>query len=156
MLLDGVSFEVGYGERVAIVGPNGAGKTTLLRLIEGRLEPLAGRIRLGAGVRLGVLAQEHETLDPQRSLLDTVLRARPMSETDARSFLHLFLFGGDSVFKPVGACSLGERSRRCARRCMTRLPTICSRRGDPKVNVLRLLAVLDPFALRYLVTGPID
>jgi ATP-binding cassette subfamily F protein 3 len=111
MLLEGVSFEVGYGERVAIVGPNGAGKTTLLRLIEGKLEPLSGRIRIGSGVRLGVLAQEHETLDPQRSLLDTVLRARPMSETDARSFLHLFLFGGDSVFKPVGACSLGERSR---------------------------------------------
>ena len=34
-----------------------------------------------------------------------------MSETEARHFLHFFLFGGDSVFRPVGACSLGERSR---------------------------------------------
>jgi len=34
-----------------------------------------------------------------------------MSETEARGFLHFFLFGGDSVFRGVGACSLGERSR---------------------------------------------
>jgi ATP-binding cassette subfamily F protein 3 len=34
-----------------------------------------------------------------------------MGETEALSFLHFFLFGGDSVFRTVGACSLGERSR---------------------------------------------
>jgi ATP-binding cassette subfamily F protein 3 len=111
MLLDDVSFDVQYGERVALVGPNGAGKTTLLKLVAGELTPLAGRIRVGANVRMGVLAQEHETLDPQRSVLDTVMRARPMSETEARNFLHFFLFGGDSVFRQVGACSFGERSR---------------------------------------------
>lgn len=106
-----LSFEVWHGERVALVGPNGAGKTTLLRLIEGRLTPSAGRVRIGANVRLGVLSQEHETLDPERTLLETALRARPMSETDARTFLHMFLFGGDSVFRKVRECSLGERSR---------------------------------------------
>ena len=110
-LLADVSFEVAYGERVALVGPNGAGKTTLLRLITGQLEPQAGVVRLGANVRLGVMAQEQETLDPQATVLATVLNARAMSETEARNFLHFFLFGGDSVFRPVGACSLGERSR---------------------------------------------
>ncbi|HEX9371895.1 MAG TPA: ABC-F family ATP-binding cassette domain-containing protein [Roseiflexaceae bacterium] len=111
LLLEDVSFEVGYGERVALVGPNGAGKTTLLRLIAGQLEPQSGLIRLGANVRLGVMAQEQETLDTSASVLQTVLDARPVSETEARSFLHFFLFGGDSVFRPVRACSLGERSR---------------------------------------------
>jgi ATP-binding cassette subfamily F protein 3 len=110
-LLEDVTFELSYGERIAIVGQNGAGKTTLLRLIEGKLQPDTGQIRIGAAVRVGILSQEHETLDPRQNVLETVLRARPMTETDARNFLHLFLFGGDSVFKPVGTCSLGEQSR---------------------------------------------
>ena len=111
LLFDQVSFEVRYGHRLALVGPNGAGKTSLLRLIQGRLEPLRGSIRLGSGVRPGVLAQEQETLDPSATVLETVLRARPMSERDARGFLPMFLFTGDEVFKTVAACSPGERAR---------------------------------------------
>ncbi len=111
LLFHDLTLDVQYGERIALVGPNGAGKTTLLRLIEGRLEPLAGQIRLGTNVRIGLLAQEHETLDLSRTVLATVLNERAMSETEARTFLHFFLFGGDSVYVEVGACSLGERSR---------------------------------------------
>lgn len=111
LLFQHATFDVQYAERVAIVGPNGAGKSTLLKLIAGQLQPAAGTVRVGANVRLGVLAQEHETLDPQQTVLDAVLQARPMTQTDARNFLHFFLFGGDSVFRTVGQCSLGERSR---------------------------------------------
>ena len=110
-LLEDVTFDVQYGDRIALVGPNGMGKTTLLRLIEGRLQPTSGKIRLGASVRLGVLSQEQDTLDPDRTVLETVLRERAMSETDARNFLHYFLFSGDDVFRLTTECSLGERSR---------------------------------------------
>ncbi|MDQ2997600.1 MAG: ATP-binding cassette domain-containing protein, partial [Chloroflexota bacterium] len=110
-LLQDVSFEVAYKERLALVGPNGAGKTTLLRLIAGQLQPQVGVVKLGANVRLGVMAQEQETLDLGETVLQTVLRERAMTETEARNFLHFFLFGSDSVFRLVGACSLGERSR---------------------------------------------
>ena len=111
LLFSEVTLDVRYSERIAVVGPNGAGKTTLLRLIAGQMPPQTGTVRLGVNVRLGVMAQEQETLDLRRTVLQTVRQERAMSETEARHFLHFFLFGGDSVFRPVGACSLGERSR---------------------------------------------
>ncbi|HET9494710.1 MAG TPA: ABC-F family ATP-binding cassette domain-containing protein [Chloroflexia bacterium] len=110
-LFEHASFDVQYADRVALVGPNGAGKTTLLRVIEGTLRPTAGVIKLGGGVVLGVLAQEQDTLDPSATVLETAMRERPMSETDARTFLHFFLFEGDDVFRLTRECSPGERTR---------------------------------------------
>jgi ATP-binding cassette subfamily F protein 3 len=109
--LNGISFELKYGERVALIGPNGSGKSTLLRLIAGQIEPCAGRVRLGPGVRVGYLAQEQESLDRQGSVLDALRSAVPWSVAESRGFLHRFLFAGDEVFRPVGACSYGERAR---------------------------------------------
>ncbi len=99
------------GERLALVGPNGAGKTTLLRLISGREAPDEGTVRHGANVRLGYFSQEQELLDWDLTPLETVRRTAPLDETDARSFLHFFLFQGDEVFVPVGRLSYGERAR---------------------------------------------
>jgi ATP-binding cassette subfamily F protein 3 len=111
LLLNDVSFEIRHGERVVLVGPNGAGKSTLLKLIAGRLQPDRGQVRLGAGVQLGYLAQEQETLDGHLTILDTLLAATPWSAAESRSFLHRYLFAGDEVFRPVAACSFGERAR---------------------------------------------
>jgi ATP-binding cassette subfamily F protein 3 len=110
-LLAGVSQVLRAGERVALVGPNGAGKTTLLRAIAGQLQPLAGRVRLGANVRLGYYSQEQENLDPASTPFETVTGVASMSETEARSFLHYFLFAGDDVFVRVCNLSHGERAR---------------------------------------------
>ncbi|WP_205925963.1 ATP-binding cassette domain-containing protein [Rhizobium sp. P38BS-XIX] len=43
-VLDGVSFKVGRGEKVAVLGHNGAGKSTLVRMIAGIEEPTSGRV----------------------------------------------------------------------------------------------------------------
>jgi len=99
------------GERLVLVGPNGAGKTTLLRLISGREAPTEGTVRLGANVHLGYYSQEQELLDWDLTPLETVRRIAPLDETDARTFLHFFLFQGDEVFVPVGRLSYGERAR---------------------------------------------
>jgi len=72
-LFERASVLIPQGARVGLVGRNGAGKTTLLRLIAGELEPDGGEVRLSAGLRLGMLAQEVPALS--LSLVDFVLRA---------------------------------------------------------------------------------
>ncbi len=99
------------GERIALTGPNGAGKTTLLRTIAGRLPLLSGRLRLGMSVKLGYMAQEQELLDPEASALESVQRMATFSETEARNFLHYFLFEDDDPLRPTRELSYGERAR---------------------------------------------
>lgn len=111
LLFKDVSALLRHGERVALLGPNGAGKSTLLRLIMGDILPQAGQVIHGSNIKLGYMPQEQETLDPAMTPYDVIRRARPMSETEARSFLHYFLFAGDEVFKKIGDLSYGERAR---------------------------------------------
>lgn len=110
-LLSGVNLTIRAGERVVLTGPNGSGKTTLLRTIAGVRPPLTGRVRLGESARLGYMTQEQEALDPAATALETILHAAPMTETEARSFLHYFLFEGDDSLRPIADLSFGERSR---------------------------------------------
>jgi ATP-binding cassette subfamily F protein 3 len=111
VLFRDVSLTLCAGERIALVGPNGSGKTTLARLVLGELEPLSGRVRLGAGVKVGYYAHEQENLDADSTPYEAIRAVAPMDQTDTRSFLHYFLFSGDEVFVPVGSLSLGERAR---------------------------------------------
>ena len=107
-----VDLAIDRGSRVVVLGLNGAGKTTLLRLLAG-LEPAdTGAVRPGHGLRLGYYAQEHETLDPDRSVLGNLRAAAPdASDLELRSTLGAFLFSGDVVDQPAGTLSGGEKTR---------------------------------------------
>jgi len=110
-LIKGLKMYIQSGARIVLIGPNGSGKTTLLRTIVGHLEPISGKIYLGTNIRIGYMAQEQEWLSDNLNALETIQSHTPINETDARSFLHYFLFSGDDVLLPLKKLSFGERSR---------------------------------------------
>jgi ATPase subunit of ABC transporter with duplicated ATPase domains len=107
-----VDLAIDKGSKVVVLGLNGAGKTTLLRLLAGLEASDTGKVLPGHGLRLGYYAQEHETIDVARSVLENMLTASPeLNETEVRKILGSFLFTGDDVEKPARVLSGGEKTR---------------------------------------------
>jgi ATP-binding cassette subfamily F protein 3 len=106
-----INLTVRYGDRIVLTGPNGCGKSTLLRTITGAIPALDGRVRLGAGVKPGLMAQEQETLEGNKRVLDVMLDKGRLTLTETRSYLSKYLFTGDEVFTIVNDLSYGERVR---------------------------------------------
>jgi ATPase subunit of ABC transporter with duplicated ATPase domains len=107
-----VDVAVDRGSKLVILGLNGAGKTTLLRLLGGVEEPDTGKVEQGHGLKMGYYAQEHETLDPERTVLENMRSAAPdLDLVEVRKTLGSFLFSGDDVDKPAGVLSGGEKTR---------------------------------------------
>ena len=107
-----VDLAIDRGSRVVVLGLNGAGKTTLLRILAGEEQPDTGAVEAGHGLRLGYYAQEHETLAPDRSVLQNMMSSAPdLTETEARTVLGSFLFSGDTVDQSAGTLSGGEKTR---------------------------------------------
>jgi ATPase subunit of ABC transporter with duplicated ATPase domains len=107
-----VTLAIDRGSRVVVLGLNGAGKTTLLRMLGGLESADTGSVRPGHGLRLGYYAQEHETLDVERTVLENMRSASPdLTDTQVRTVLGSFLFSGDDAEKPAGVLSGGEKTR---------------------------------------------
>ena len=107
-----VDLAIDRGSKVVIIGLNGAGKTTLLRILAGIDKPDTGTLIAGHGLKVGYFAQEHETLDVNKTVLQNMQDAAPgLPDTDARKVLGSFLFLGDDVSKPAGVLSGGEKTR---------------------------------------------
>ncbi len=110
-LFRNVDLVLEHGERVVLLGPNGCGKSTLLRIVAGNMTPLAGSVRIGANVKVGYMPQDQTGLDWSMSAMDMVRAAADVTETEARTMLHLYLFEGDEPLLPARSLSYGQRSR---------------------------------------------
>lgn len=110
LLFSNLSFELSRGEKFLILGKNGVGKSTLLKLIVGKLTPKTGTITIGTNVKIAYYAQEHESLDLEKSILDN-FDSFDIAPGNLRAHLGNFLFSGDDIYKKVKVLSPGERSR---------------------------------------------
>jgi ATPase subunit of ABC transporter with duplicated ATPase domains len=107
-----VDLAIDRGSKVVILGFNGAGKTTLLRILASVDKPDTGQVEPGHGLRIGYYAQEHETIDVKRTVLQNMVSSSPnITEMEARRVLGSFLFTGDDSQKLAGVLSGGEKTR---------------------------------------------
>jgi ABC transport system ATP-binding/permease protein len=117
MVLDGVDWSIGPGERIGLAGVNGSGKTSVLRLLAGELEPTAGAIKRGKTLRIGHLTQTLSDMPLDERVLDAVENRRRVTqlaggrEVSAATLLEDFGLRGERLTARVGDLSGGERRR---------------------------------------------
>ncbi|WP_194972442.1 energy-dependent translational throttle protein EttA [Aquiflexum lacus] len=116
LLFEDLSFNLPQGGIVGIIGPNGAGKSTLFKLITGREKPDAGNFEVGETVKLAYVDQEHDNLDPNKSVYESISGGNEImklgnKEMNSRAYVGKFNFTGSDQEKKVGILSGGERNR---------------------------------------------
>ena len=116
LLYENLNFSLPQGGIVGIIGPNGAGKTTLFKLITGQIEPDSGSFEVGSTVDIAYVDQEHDNLDPEKSVWEAISEGNELIEmagkqVNSRAYVSKFNFGGGDQQKKVGTLSGGERNR---------------------------------------------
>lgn len=112
-LLNQVSFDVAFKDRICLMGKNGSGKSTLIKYIMGLYENEQedDHVRIGSNVSIGYIPQTITFEDDNATILDVARKSYYGSETHLRASLAKFMFNGENVFKRVGTLSGGEKVR---------------------------------------------
>ena len=106
-----VDLLVQSGERVGLVGDNGTGKSMLFKDIVAEAAWEHPTMRIGPRIQLGYYAQEHETLNDNRTILEEICLSGELNRDQGGGVLSRFLFGWRDLDKKVGNLSGGEKSR---------------------------------------------
>ncbi|MTD13784.1 ATP-binding cassette domain-containing protein [Nakamurella sp. YIM 132087] len=111
-IFSGVDLAIDRGTRVVVLGFNGAGKTTLLKLLAGIETADTGAVEPGHGLKMGYFAQEHDTIDPDRTVWENTRSAAPdTGAQELRNLLGTFMFTGEQLDQKAGTLSGGEKTR---------------------------------------------
>ncbi len=111
-LFENLDLHLLRGKRLGIIGPNGSGKSTLLNTVFGEYKADAGEYKWGHGVQLRYYRQEHQDLNLNNTVIDELQSVKKTAtQQELRDLAALFLFSGDTIEKPLGVLSGGEKSR---------------------------------------------
>jgi ATP-binding cassette ChvD family protein len=155
LLVENLSFALPPAGIVGIIGPNGAGKTTLFKMITGGEKPDAGTFEVGSTVEIAYVDQEHDNLDPEKSVYESISEGNDLmlvggKEVNARAYVSKFNFSGNDQQKKIKELSGGERNRvhlAMALKQGGNLILLDEPTNDLDVNTLRALEeALDNFA----------
>lgn len=140
-LLEGVSFQLEPGQRLAVTGPSGCGKTTLLRVIAGLIDPSAGSVRLRgqSPEQIGWPAFRRQvTLVAQKPVMpdDTVANSlrQPFNyaaangaefpQDQAKQWLERLRVDPGRWDQPARSLSVGQQQRACLVRALLVEPAV--------------------------------
>lgn len=117
-VLSDVTWLIGAGDRYGLLGENGAGKSTLLDVIQGKIAPTRGRVKIGQTVRFGVLSQQLEELEPYmgdtiREVLSNYKKYYVIDgkETSPEKLCERLGFTTQQLWSRIGDLSGGQRRR---------------------------------------------
>ena len=112
-LVDGLSFEVRRGEKLAVIGDNGIGKSSLLKVIQEKL-PHKGKVMWAANVKISYFDQEAANINKMNTVFEEIHSRYPLlSDLEVRNLLGRVRLVGENVFKQAGVVSGGERCKLC-------------------------------------------
>lgn len=107
-----ISFRLRRGQKVGIFGANGTGKTAFLKTIAGKIQPLAGKVRIGDQIEIGYFDQMTAAISSPKPVFDWFHDQFPhLKGEEVRSALAGFLFKGPDLGKSVQNLSGGEKAR---------------------------------------------
>ncbi len=117
-VLSDVTWLIGAGDRYGLLGENGAGKTTLLNVIQGKLSPRRGRVKIGSTVRFGVLSQQLDELKPVEddTIREVLVRGKRYvmvegKETSPEKLLERLGFTQQQMWSRIKDLSGGQKRR---------------------------------------------
>lgn len=116
VLFENFSFSLPPAGIVGVIGANGAGKTTLFRMIMGKQKVDKGTFEVGDTVKIGYVDQDHEAIDPDKTVYQVISGDSELINIGGRSFnarayVARFNFTGADQEKKCGILSGGERNR---------------------------------------------
>ncbi|WP_410208652.1 ABC-F family ATP-binding cassette domain-containing protein [Fusobacterium sp.] len=106
-----INLDIYRGDRVGIIGKNGVGKSTILKIVNGLEKSSGGEVKIGDRVKIGYYDQNHQGLNPDRTVIEELMYHFVLSEEQARNICGGFLFTEDDVYKEIKSLSGGEKAR---------------------------------------------
>lgn len=110
-ILENINLNIYTTDRICLIGRNGSGKSTLIKILKNLTKTDSGDIKINPTVNIGYLSQDHLEIDVNKSILDDFLEATNLNESQARTYLHKFLFKEDDVYREIYTFSQGEKAK---------------------------------------------
>ncbi len=158
-IINGFSYIFLKNDRVAVIGPNGCGKTTLIKILNGRITPDSGEVKVGQTIKIGYYSQmvteADAPMDPDEKTIDFIKDAAEYVRTSeglvsASQMLEKFLFEPSMQQTVLGKLSGGEKRRLQLLRVLMGAPNVLildEPTNDLDITTLTILEdYLDKFA----------